>query len=196
MLRWGIRRWKWCPKDRDKVVNIALMLIWNSLPLGEIHCLGRRFSFKERLLTNSRSFSKSHTACLCAKLFWFYFYSFGLKIYLRTQVLCFLLCDMLLAPVPVAGAIVNKGAIRADSWTGNNGWEGCSLCVERKKTRGGEFFYLSIKIDHRGWRGQMDFRDHWIHPPLFCEWRNLGPERENNLPDAEDLLSELALKLR
>lgn len=56
-------------------MNVAVMMIQNSLPVGEIHCLGIRF-FKERLLANSRSFSKSYTACLCAKLSAFYFFFF------------------------------------------------------------------------------------------------------------------------
>lgn len=172
------------------------MLIQNSLLLYEIHCLGIRFYFKERLLTNSRSFSKSHTACLCAKLFWFYFYSFCLKIYLRTQVLWSLLCGMSLVPVPVAEAIINKGAIRADSWTRDTGRGGCRLCMWRQEARGWGIFSFSTKIDHTGWKRKTAFRGHWIQSPLFFKWGNCGPKRENSMPDARGLLSELALKLR
>lgn len=55
---------------------------------------------------------KNPTQFVCAPNFpGFIFTLFALKIYLRTQVLGFLLGDMLLVPIPVAEAIVNRGLL-------------------------------------------------------------------------------------
>ena len=75
----GIRRWWRCPKKRNDVVNLAVLLIQNSLPLDEIHCLGIRFSFKEKLLTNAKSFSKSIQLVFVPNLSAFIFILFTLK---------------------------------------------------------------------------------------------------------------------
>lgn len=78
-----------------------------------------------------------------------------------------------ISPQPICWGHCKQGAIRVDSWTGNNYWEGCCLCIEEIKRRGWSYIYLSTKIYWRGCKRQRTSEVTELSPFYFAngKWR-------------------------